>query len=201
MAKAVSINKWLVAGAAGALAWLCIHKKKGITGIGAADNKRVLEAIEYLIPHDDKFRYQILSRMKMDCEYYLGNGGRNAKYLWMSGDPAGHIKVMYALWDSFAEKPEWLTRKEIDEYAKLMLEDDDRIFFVDNLDGRYSAQFQRGMGNSVVVKMLMNSPSGNVFTEMIWRSDNLRQAIAFAEHYWDENGIEYDPFEFSKVEL
>lgn len=200
MAK-TNIKNWVLAGAAAVAVWLVAKKKGVISGIGAVDNKRVLEALEYLIPKDDKFRYQILSRMQMDCDYYLGNGGRNAKYLWMSGDPAAHIKVMYALWDSFDEKPEWLTRKEIDAYAKAMLEDDDRIFFVDNLDGRYSAQFQRGMGDSVVVKMLLNAPSGNVFTEMIWRSDNLKQAIAFAKHYWDENGIEYNPSEFSKVEL
>lgn len=34
-AKALDIKKWLVAGAAGALAWLCIHKKKSVDGIGA----------------------------------------------------------------------------------------------------------------------------------------------------------------------
>ena len=35
-AKALDIKKWLAVGAAGALAWLCIHKKKsGVSGIGA----------------------------------------------------------------------------------------------------------------------------------------------------------------------
>lgn len=34
MAKALKINKWLAAGAAGALAWLCLHKKKSVSGIG-----------------------------------------------------------------------------------------------------------------------------------------------------------------------
>lgn len=36
-AKALDIKKWLVAGAAGALAWLCIHKKSGVSGIGGVD--------------------------------------------------------------------------------------------------------------------------------------------------------------------
>ena len=35
MSKAVNINKWMIAGAAGVLAYLCIHKKK-VSGIGAA---------------------------------------------------------------------------------------------------------------------------------------------------------------------
>lgn len=42
--KAISINKWLVAGIVGALAYLCIHPKKRLTGIGvvkaSADYKR-----------------------------------------------------------------------------------------------------------------------------------------------------------------
>lgn len=33
-AKALDIKKWLAVGAAGALAWLCIHKKNGVSGIG-----------------------------------------------------------------------------------------------------------------------------------------------------------------------
>ena len=84
------------------------------------DEKRVQEAIDYLLAHDDKFRYSILSRMQMDCEYYLGNGNRHGQYLWMSMDPQGHIDVMRALWDSFDEKPEWLTREKIDWYADQM---------------------------------------------------------------------------------
>lgn len=32
--KALDIKKWLAVGAAGALAWLCIHKKKSVDGVG-----------------------------------------------------------------------------------------------------------------------------------------------------------------------
>ena len=84
------------------------------------DEKRVKRAIDELLRHDDRFRYSMLDRMRMDCEYYLGNGNRHGQYLWMSMDPQGHIDVMRALWDSFDEKPEWLTREKIDWYADQM---------------------------------------------------------------------------------
>lgn len=32
--------------------------------------------------YDKQFRYMMLSRLKMDCDYYFGNGGRNPDILW-----------------------------------------------------------------------------------------------------------------------
>lgn len=72
-----------------------------------------------VLNHDEKFRYMLLSRMKSDCDYYLGNGGRCAKHLW-AGDEVKQIAYMKALWNSFGEndKPEWLTRDELLDYEK-----------------------------------------------------------------------------------
>ena len=84
------------------------------------DEKRVKRAIDELLRHDEQFRYSMLDRMRMDCEYYLGNGDRHGQYLWMSMDPQGHIDVMRALWDSFEDKPEWLSKEQIENYAKEM---------------------------------------------------------------------------------
>lgn len=69
--------------------------------------------------YEPKFRYMILSRMQMDCNYYLGNGNRNPKNLW-AGDEKAQIENMKALWNSFPEedKPEWLTWEELLEYEK-----------------------------------------------------------------------------------
>jgi hypothetical protein len=39
--------------------------------------------IEEVLKHDEKFRYMLLDRMKMDCLYFLGNGNRCKKYLWL----------------------------------------------------------------------------------------------------------------------
>lgn len=72
-------------------------------------------------PGDDTFKYQLLSRMKIDCDYFLGNGNRCEKHLW-SGCVDNHIADMKALWHSFTHKgkPEWLTDIEIYEYERRM---------------------------------------------------------------------------------
>lgn len=67
------------------------------------------------------FRYQLLDRMRMDCEYFLGYGGRHCKYLW-AGNIEEQITYMRELWNSFAEeeKPVWLSMEQIDLYAMKM---------------------------------------------------------------------------------
>jgi len=69
----------------------------------------------------EKFRYQLLSRLQMDCEYYLGNGNRHPKHLW-SEDEKSHIKNMKTLYNSFNrnKKPEWISKKDIKNYEKQM---------------------------------------------------------------------------------
>ena len=64
---------------------------------------------------DDRFRYMLLDRMRMDCDYFLGNGQIYGNHLW-----AGNMK---ALWESFPVdgKPEWLTMEQILNYEQEML--------------------------------------------------------------------------------
>lgn len=71
--------------------------------------------LEQILSHDAKFRYMLLDRMKMDCVYFLGYGGRYVKYLW-AGDVARQISYMRAIHNSFPDdgKPEWLTLEDID---------------------------------------------------------------------------------------
>lgn len=45
-----------------------------------------------------KFDYMLLDRLAQDCEYYLGNGNRNAKQLW-AGSEQAQIDKMRELWD------------------------------------------------------------------------------------------------------
>lgn len=77
--------------------------------------------MENWMKYDKKFRYMMLSRMKSDCDYYLGYGNRNAGQLW-ADDENAQIDNMKALWNSFSEedKPEWLTWEELLEYEKQM---------------------------------------------------------------------------------
>jgi len=78
--------------------------------------------LEWVLSHDEKFRYQLLSRMKYDCEYYLGNGNRHSKHLW-AGNEKEQIEAMKAIWNSFPKegKPEWLTWEQIEKYGADML--------------------------------------------------------------------------------
>ncbi len=79
-----------------------------------------MELKEILI-HGLEFRYKLLARMKSDCDYYLGYGGRKSKYLWARNE-ARQISTMREIYDSFPdrEKPEWITLEEIDAYAEKM---------------------------------------------------------------------------------
>lgn len=74
---------------------------------------------EELLSKEEKFRYQMLGRMKMDCDYYLGYGNRRTNRLWAL-EEREQIETMKALWNSFEEdkKPEWLTWDELLEYEK-----------------------------------------------------------------------------------
>lgn len=66
-------------------------------------------------------KYMLLSRMQMDCRYYLGFGNRCKKHLW-SGDEAEQIENMKALYNSFSDenKPQWITMKEIEAFERQM---------------------------------------------------------------------------------
>lgn len=78
---------------------------------------------ELTVGHDDKFRYQMLDRLRSDCKYYLGYGNRSSNALWARGDEAGQILHMVALYQSFSDdkKPEWLTADDIESFAVQML--------------------------------------------------------------------------------
>lgn len=77
---------------------------------------------EDIMQHDKVFRYQLLGRLKSDCEYYLNYGNRSPKCLW-AGNEEEQIEFMTELHNSFTEdeKPEWLTMDEIIAYSKKMI--------------------------------------------------------------------------------
>ena len=68
---------------------------------------------------DYRFNYMMLDRLKSDCEYYLGYGGRNAKSLW-AHDEQKQVDKMREIYDSLKIKPKWLTIEQINEYAARM---------------------------------------------------------------------------------
>lgn len=68
---------------------------------------------------DERFEYMLLDRLRQDCDYYLNQAGRNPKSLW-AGNEQQQIDKMRELYNSVSEKPLWLTREQIDEYAARM---------------------------------------------------------------------------------
>ena len=67
--------------------------------------------------HGDEYR--LLGRLKADCDYFLGAGGRAEKHLW-AGNVREEIAKMRELYAALPEKPEWLTSEDIDRYAQRM---------------------------------------------------------------------------------
>lgn len=77
--------------------------------------------INWILSRDEQFRYQLLGRMKMDCDYYLGAGQQCGNHLWAVSETE-QIEYMKAIWNSFPAdgKPEWLTFEQILDYETKM---------------------------------------------------------------------------------
>lgn len=105
---------------------LCLYtgayKKNGlIEGEPVSEVQDTVECKEPFVRNEREFDYMFLSRMKADCEYFLGYGNRYEGHL--SGKTVvNHIEQMKALWQSFPEnaKPDWLTLEQIEDYEKRM---------------------------------------------------------------------------------
>ena len=67
-----------------------------------------------------EFDYRLLSRLKSDCDYYLGNGNRNAEHCLWAKNEQGQIAKMREIYNKLKEKPEWLSEEDINNYAKEM---------------------------------------------------------------------------------
>lgn len=73
--------------------------------------------IEEILCRPEEFRYMLLNRMQVDCEYYLTS--KHPKFLWANNEYK-QIEYMKAIWNSFPDdgKPEWLTMEQIENYEK-----------------------------------------------------------------------------------
>lgn len=73
-------------------------------------------ALEWILSHDETFRYQLLDRMRSDCVYYIWyERSCRGNHLW-AGTVKDQISIMKGIWNSFPEdgKPEWLTLEQIE---------------------------------------------------------------------------------------
>ena len=72
------------------------------------------------IPTDyQRNEYELLYRLKSDCDYFLGNGDGFEGHLW-AGSVDKQIAKMRELYNQLEEKPEWLTSEDIDRYEEEM---------------------------------------------------------------------------------
>ena len=85
-----------------------------------AEEKPVTE--EFLgetAPRDYTPEYQLLDRLRMDCEYFLEAGQHSEKHLW-AGNRHAQIAKMRELYEAIPDKPEWLTPEMINSYEERM---------------------------------------------------------------------------------
>lgn len=73
---------------------------------------------------DPQYLSMLLSRMKSDCDYVLGSGGKGAiKYLW-AGSVDGQIETMKYIYNLLVPKYvndiEWISMDEIDRYDSML---------------------------------------------------------------------------------
>ena len=106
-----------------------VEKLRGQYGvaIAAVDEKtgayqaRTLAALDSdTVPYNFEFEYRQLSRLKSDCDYFLGAGGRHERHLSEGGSITKQIARMRELYGLLPEKPEWLTAEDIDRYEAEM---------------------------------------------------------------------------------
>ncbi|WP_304818925.1 LPD11 domain-containing protein [uncultured Clostridium sp.] len=68
---------------------------------------------------DYSYEYQLLDRLRSDCDYFLGNGHRNPDNLWAK-NVTEQIEKMRELYKILPLEPEWLSMSAISNYEKLM---------------------------------------------------------------------------------
>lgn len=68
-------------------------------------------------------QYMMLSRLKSDCEYYVGRYGHGLERTLYTQDVESHIQLMKDRWNALPEdgKPMWLSMQDILDYESVML--------------------------------------------------------------------------------
>lgn len=86
-----------------------------------SEGNHILDMVQDLhsLKETYEFNYQLLGRLKSDCDYYLGMGNRNPDKLWAKNE-IDQITKMLEIYDSLPQKPEWLTKEQILDYSEKM---------------------------------------------------------------------------------
>lgn len=70
-----------------------------------------------------EFQYMMLSRLKADCEYYIGRYGHGSERALYTQNVETHIQLMKDRWNALPDegKPLWLNMQDILDYESVML--------------------------------------------------------------------------------
>lgn len=99
--------------------------RDGSREISGEPNVKVQEKVECddpFVRSPKEFEYMMLSRLIMDCDYFLGYGDGYEGHLCCK-TVEEHCDRMEELWNTFSdkEKPEWTSLERIKQYREQML--------------------------------------------------------------------------------
>lgn len=138
--------------------------------------------------YDDSysFEYQLLDRLKTDCNYYLGNGNRCEKHLW-AGNVKDQIAKMKELYEILPVKPEWLSLDDIEEYETKMTA-------IHSLEDLQTAIENHGWNitayNDSYWDISQFSPAGEDFFFTINHNNSVKKAIEEISQYANDFDID-----------
>lgn len=138
--------------------------------------------------YDDSysFEYQLLDRLKTDCNYYLGNGNRCEKHLW-AGNVKDQIAKMKELYEILPVKPEWLSLDDIEEYETKMTA-------IHSLEDLQTAIENHGWNitayNDSYWDISQFSPAGEDFFFTINHNNSVKKAIDEIIQYADDFDVD-----------
>ena len=127
--------------------------------------------IENKTKNSYEFEYQLLGRLKDDCDYYLGNGNRFAKQLW-AGNEIDQIKKMVELWDMLPEKPEWLNRNELERYSMALTGKSIDELYKSNDGSSSLLDFANGLSTLLTQGKVTWAEAQKIATEMNLKASN-----------------------------
>lgn len=77
------------------------------------------EFTKWIETTEESYKYQLLDRMRTDCDYFLGYGNRCEQRLWAESIE-NQIAFMGIIYNLLSKKPEWLNLTDIAQYEAAM---------------------------------------------------------------------------------
>lgn len=103
----------------------------------------------YLRRKSHQYEYMMLSRLELDCKYFLGNGNGFLGHLYYK-DIDKHIAEMKKIYEAFLDqdKPKWISLSDIEKYKEKMEEKLKEHNFEEQ-DYKYLIKCDLSLNNSV----------------------------------------------------